>query len=80
MYRFQYGTFSARFIGIICDKSFSASVDGTIIIWNTSNGTCIHSFEREHQQIIKTLAFSPDGKMFASGGYDRTIHVWKFEV
>jgi WD40 repeat protein len=29
---------------------------------------------------IKTLAFSPDGVMLASGGYDNIINVWKFKV
>ena len=62
-------------------RSFSsASIDGTIHIWDVSEGTCLHSLNRVHHRTIKTLAFSPDGVMLASGGYDNLINVWKFKV
>jgi WD40 repeat protein len=61
-------------------SSYSASVDGTINIWNASEGALLYNLDKVHQRTIKTLAFSPDGEMLASGGYDNLINVWKFEV
>ena len=32
---------------------------------------------RGHTDWVNTLAWSPDGKCIASGGYDNTIQVWR---
>ncbi len=33
-----------------------------------------------HTWSVKTLAFSPDGKILASGSRDNTIHLWNTET
>lgn len=55
----------------------SASVDGTIVIWNAVQGSCIAALSTALQQTIKTLAFSVDGTKLASGGYNNQINTWK---
>ncbi len=42
----------------------SSSLDGTIKLWNLTNGTAIATLK---SGIVTSLAFSPDGKLLASG-------------
>jgi len=32
---------------------------------------------REHSGAVRSLAWSPDGTRIASGGLDKTVHVWQ---
>ncbi len=54
----------------------SGSADGTIKLWDLKTMEEICSF-KGHKEDAEALAFSPDGKLLASG--DRsTIRLWKF--
>ncbi|TYT71531.1 hypothetical protein FXO09_09160 [Microcystis aeruginosa KLA2] len=35
---------------------------------------------QEHENRIRSLAFSPDGKKLASGSEDKTIKIWDFDT
>jgi WD40 repeat protein len=45
----------------------SASLDGTIRLWNVSNGCLEHIFT--HNAFLFSVDFSPDGSILASSGY-----------
>ena len=46
-----------------------------IKLWNTATGENVATFEG-HLTHILSLAFSPDGTLLASGGYDGIILLW----
>ena len=46
-----------------------------IRLWNVASGENIATF-RGHPTDIQSLAFSPDGTILASGGYDGSILLW----
>ena len=46
-----------------------------IRLWDIATGENIHTFWG-HTTDVQSLAFSPDGTMLASGGFDGTILLW----
>ncbi len=54
----------------------TAGQDRTIRLWNAGTGQTVRVLHG-HTATIKSLVFSPDGSMLASGSfYDNTIRVW----
>lgn len=53
----------------------SCSVDGSIIVWETSSGKSLGKLSGHHNAAI-SLAWTPDGNLLASGSYDQRILVW----
>ncbi len=50
-----------------------------IRVWNLMTGD-IDTLLVGHTGIIRALAFSPDGRLLASGGADKTTIIWDFEA
>ena len=46
-----------------------------IRLWDVATGENIHTF-LGHTTDVQSLAFSPDGMLLASGGFDGTILLW----
>jgi WD40 repeat protein len=45
-------------------------------LWDGRDGKLLREL-KEHRAEVCAVAFSPDGKMLASGGRDRMINCWK---
>jgi WD40 repeat protein len=52
-----------------------SSRSGEVWLWETSGHTLYRTWQA-HAELVWTLAFSPDGKMLVSGGWDRMIKLW----
>ena len=48
-------------------------------LWNAATGEHLMTFEK-HRSRVKSVHFSPDSKMLASGSEDKTVHLWDVET
>ena len=56
----------------------TASLDSTVRLWYTdASGTPV--VLRGHEKLVRTAAFSPDGKLLASAGDDGKLILWSVE-
>ena len=53
----------------------TASFDSSVRLWEPESGKCAHVL-RGHQDSVYSIAFSPNGKYLASGGFDSCVRVW----
>lgn len=47
-----------------------------VLLWDVKTGEKVADFRGGHPTDVQCLAFSPDGHILASGGYDGTIMLW----
>src|SRR5204863_5241476 len=47
-----------------------------ITLWDIESGSPIRTLPG-HSGLVNSLAFSPDGKLLASGGMDRSLRIWR---
>jgi WD40 repeat protein len=56
----------------------SASGNGLVRLWNTSDGSCKSVLEG-HQAPVPSICFSPNGKILASVGEDSCLRLWNVQ-
>lgn len=57
----------------------SASVDGTVILWNLSTGEETHVLTQAAGEAIRACIFSPNGGSIVSSDDSGSICVWGFD-
>ena len=68
-------TLASAGCGVVIDSRGSCS-QGEIILWDVETRQPIGQPMSGHSDLVRSIAFSPDGKTLASGSYDSTIILW----
>ena len=60
------------------ERALSASDDGSIGLWDLARGQLVTRLNG-HQAKVTAIAVSADGRLAASGSWDRTVRIWDLE-
>ena len=60
------------------ERALSASDDGSIGLWDLARGELVTRLNG-HQAKVTAIAVSADGRLAASGSWDRTVRIWDLE-
>ncbi len=53
----------------------TCSYDATAKLWDCETGRCLHTLGK-HSEAVYAVAFSPNGRYVATGGFDAMVYVW----
>nr|XP_024390508.1 intraflagellar transport protein 122 homolog [Physcomitrium patens] len=60
-------------------SQFIAAVGSRVLMYDAADGDLLHSL-KGHKDDVYCVAYSRDGKRFASGGADKTIIIWTHKI
>jgi len=70
---------AVRAISIADRRLVSAGMDGTVRIWDPSNGRLLRILLPDNGAALDAIALSPDGKILAVGGQAKRVHFFDAE-
>jgi WD40 repeat protein len=50
--------------------------DKTLQLWDLGANQLVHTLEEPSSEVVYSIAFSPDGHVFAAGGSSSTVRLW----
>ncbi|GJE99616.1 WD40 repeat domain-containing protein [Phanerochaete sordida] len=73
---------NSRCVSISADgKLLAAATDNTILVWRLQDGLTVQRLNRDgHTNIIRQVAFSPDGQHVLSGAEDNLALLWSVKT
>ncbi len=74
----SYMKFEALDVAVSSRYIASAHGDDTIRLWHKETGEFIRAFYG-HENIVRSIQFSPDGTLIASSGADEVVNIWDVE-
>lgn len=60
---------------VIATGGLEPETKANVTLWDAASLVCVRQFEG-HRQAVSAIAFSPDGRLLASGGRDGVANVW----
>ena len=73
----KFGVYSIGFGGDGGQFMISTGIDGTIKIWDILQGHLFYTLNGHKNGATTFATFNTDSTMFASGGVDSKVMVWK---
>jgi WD40 repeat protein len=74
----NYLAVASHSLKITPGKGYTGEDETRIKLWKIKTKRLHATFERPHKSLVRSLSFSPDSKMLASGSRDKTVKI--FEV
>lgn len=80
LYIFIYYTFSIHAVCYSPDGSQVIVAAGErVLVYDAGDGTLLNTL-KAHKDVTYCVAYARDGKKFATGGADKTVIVWSFQL
>jgi len=59
----------------------TCGLDKAVRLWNVTDAAQrVKWSRREHEYVVRSVAFSPDGQTLASVGWDKRLNLWDVET